>query len=677
MSVSAPAAIPPARADWRAFLPTSKKELDARGWDRADIILFTGDAYVDHPSFGTAVIGRVLEARGWRVAIVPQPNWRDDLRDFRKLGAPRLFFGVSAGCMDSMVNHYTANRRLRSDDAYTPDARAGARPDYAATVYTRILKRLYPQTPVVLGGIEASLRRLTHYDYWADTLKPGILVGSGADLLVYGLGERPVCEIAARLAAGEPAAALTGIRQTAFLAPRAGLEALLAKNTAGPDSAAAAAAAAAAADSAGATADADSTAATAAAADSAPAAAQPAADAAADSTAASATAATPAAAARPAAILLHSFEECLADKRKFAANFRRIEEESNRAAAATLIEPAGDRAIVVNPPHPCPAPAETDAAFDLPYTRLPHPRYKGRRIPAYEMIRHSITLHRGCFGGCSFCTISAHQGKFISSRTEGSILREVDRVAAMPDFKGNISDLGGPSANMYGLRGRDETLCARCRRPSCLHPRVCRNLDTDLARLTALYQKVLAHPKVRRAFVGSGIRYDIFLDGKTGAFRSPGGRAYFEQLVRHHVSGRLKVAPEHSAPHVLAHIRKPGFAMFEAFKAAFDDLNEKENLRRQLVPYFISSLPYCREEDMRALAADLRRLGYKLEQVQDFTPTPMTLDSAIYYSGIDPCTGREVYVARAPSEKLRQHDYFFACKTHPRHARGKNRKPED
>ncbi|MDR0902252.1 MAG: YgiQ family radical SAM protein [Opitutaceae bacterium] len=602
---------PPPPADARAFLPTSKKELDARGWDCADVILFTGDAYVDHPSFGAAVIGRVLEARGWRVAVVPQPNWRDDLRDFRKLGAPRLFFGVSAGCMDSMVNHYTANRRLRSDDAYTAGARAGARPDYAATVYTQILKRLHPETPVVLGGIEASLRRLTHYDYWSGTLKPGILVESGADLLVYGLGEKPVCEIAARLAAGEPAGALTGIRQTACLVPRAAGVALAEPGGGAP------------------------------------------------------------------AILLHSHEECLADKRKFAANFRRVEEESNRVAAATLVEPVGDRAVIVNPPHPCPAPAETDASFDLPYTRLPHPRYKGRRIPAYEMIRHSITMHRGCFGGCSFCTISAHQGKFISSRTEESIMREVDSVAAMPDFKGNISDLGGPSANMYGLRGRDETICARCRRPSCLHPRVCRNLDTGLARLTALYRRVLAHPKVRRAFVGSGIRYDIFLDDKTGGFRSPDGRDYFEQLVRHHVSGRLKVAPEHSAPHILAHIRKPGFAMFEAFKAAFDDINEKENLRQQLIPYFISSLPYCREEDMRALSSDLKRLGYKLEQVQDFTPTPMTLDSAIYHSGIDPCTGGEVYVARDPAEKLRQRGYFFEYKKHlprgkhPRPPRGK------
>ncbi len=614
----------PAHADPRAFLPTSKKEMEARGWDRADIILFTGDAYVDHPSFGAAVIGRVLEARGWRVAVVPQPNWRDDLRDFRKLGAPRLFFGVSAGCMDSMVNHYTANRRLRSDDAYTADARAGARPDHAAAVYTQILKRLYPDIPVVLGGIEASLRRLTHYDYWSDTLKPGILVESGADLLVYGLGEKPVCEIAARLAAGEPVGALTDVRQTAWLAPRdaAGMPP--------PENARAGG-------------------------DAAPA--------------------SPPSAFHipPSAFVLHSHEECLADKRKFAANFRRIEEESNRAAAATLVEPVGDRAVIVNPPHPCPSPAETDASFDLPYTRVPHPRYKGRRIPAYEMIRHSITMHRGCFGGCSFCTISAHQGKFVSSRSEDSILREVDRVAAMPDFKGNISDLGGPSANMYGLRGRDEAICARCRRPSCLHPRVCRNLDTDLARLTALYRKVLAHPKVKRAFVGSGIRYDIFLDDKTGGFRSPDGRAYFEQLVRHHVSGRLKVAPEHGAPHILAHIRKPDFAMFEAFKAAFDEINEKENLRQQLVPYFISSLPYCREEDMRALSTDLKRLGYKLEQVQDFTPTPMTLDSAIYHSGIDPYTGREVYVARDPAEKLRQRGYFFEYKKHL--PRGKHPRP--
>ncbi|RRJ94291.1 YgiQ family radical SAM protein [Opitutaceae bacterium TAV4] len=594
-----------------AFLPTSKKEIEARGWtDGADVILFTGDAYVDHPSFGAAVIGRVLEAQGWRVAIVPQPNWRDDLRDFRKLGRPRLFFGISGGCMDSMVNHYTANRRLRSDDAYTAGGMAGQRPDRVVTVYSKILKTLYPDVPLVIGGIEASLRRLTHYDYWSDSLRPGLLVESGADLLVYGLGEKPICEIATRLAAGEPVSALTDIKQTAWLATSA-------------DTAAAAGEGGGGGGETGMT-------------------------------------------GGGTRIVLHSFEECLADKRKFASNFRRIEEESNLMHASTLVEPVGDRAVVVNPPHPRLTPAETDASFDLPYTRLPHPRYVGKRIPAYDMIRHSVTMHRGCFGGCSFCTISAHQGKFISERTEASILREVDRVTAMPDFAGNLSDIGGPSANMYGLRGKDETICVRCRRPSCLHPRVCRNLNTDLTRLTALYKKVLEHPRVKRAFIGSGIRYDIFIDDQTGKFRSADGRAYFEQLVRHHVSGRLKVAPEHSAPHILKHIRKPDFAMFEAFKAAFDEINERENLRQQLVPYFISSLPGCRESDMSALSADLKRLGYRLEQVQDFTPTPMTLDSTIYHAGIDPYTGQEVYVARDPNEKLRQRGYFFDYKKHRR-----------
>ena len=610
-----------------AWLPMSKKELDARGWDFVDVILFTGDAYVDHPAFGAAVIGRLLESRGYRVAIVAQPNWRDDLRDFKKLGQPRLFFGITAGCMDSMVNHYTANRRLRSDDAYTAGERPGQRPDYAVTVYTKIVKQLWPGVPVVLGGIEASLRRFAHYDYWTDTLKPSVLVDSGADLLVYGLGEKPILEIAERLARGEKVENLKDVRQTAFLSGTGfqpvgsggmgvspmSLE-ITAQNTGetpvpldphGRD-------------------------------------------------------------ARATPRTLHSFADCLSDKKKFAQNFRIIEEESNRMTPATLIEPLGadTRAVVVNPPWPVMSPAETDMSFDLPYTRMPHPRYHGKRIPAYDMIRHSITMHRGCFGGCSFCTISAHQGKFVASRSEESILREVDKVAHMPDFAGNISDLGGPSANMYGLRGKDETVCAQCRRPSCLHPLVCPNLDTDLSRLTALYRKVLAHPKVKRAFVGSGIRYDIFLD-KNG-FRSNDGAAYFGQLVRHHVSGRLKVAPEHSSETVLRHIRKPSFRLFEIFKQAFDELNNRENLRQQVIPYFISSLPYCEEKDMAALQRDLKRLGYKhLEQVQDFTPTPMTLDSAIYHSGIDPYTGKPAHVARTRDEKLRQRDYFFGARAHP------------
>jgi uncharacterized radical SAM protein YgiQ len=605
-----------------AWLPTSMKEMKARGWDCADVILFTGDAYVDHPSFGAAVIGRLLEARGYRVAIVPQPNWRDDLRDFKKLGRPRLFFGITGGCMDSMVNHYTANRRLRSDDAYTAGALAGQRPDYAVPVYTRIVRELWPDVPIVLGGIEASLRRFAHYDYWSDSLKPGILAECPADLLVYGLGEKPILEIAGRLARGERVGELRGLRQTARLASaeeaaEAGAMLLATPGWVGG-------------------ADRDGV-------------------------------GSSVAGGAAAMYVLHSFEECLADRKKLAQNFRIIEQESNRMAAATLVEPVraggAERAVIVTPPYPAMSQAETDMSFDLPYTRLPHPRYRGKRIPAYDMIRHSITVHRGCFGGCSFCTISAHQGKFVASRSEESILREVEKVAQMPDFSGNVSDIGGPSANMYGLKGRDESVCGRCRRPSCLHPVVCPNLDTDLSRLTALYKKVLGHPKVRRAFVGSGIRYDIFLDEK--GFRSKDGEEYFGQLVRHHVSGRLKVAPEHSSEEVLKHIRKPSFRQFEVFKEAFDALNEREGLRQQVIPYFISSLPYCGEKDMGALREDLKRLGYKhLEQVQDFTPTPMTLDSAIYYSGIDPYTGKPAYVARDPEEKLRQRAYFFDARMH-------------
>ena len=364
------------------WLPTSAKEVKERGWEQLDIIIFTGDAYVDHPSFGAAVIGRVLEAQGLKIAIVPQPNWRDDLRDFKKLGAPRLFFGVSAGAMDSMVNHYTAARRKRSNDAYTPDGRAGMRPDMPTVVYTKILKELYPDIPVVIGGIEASLRRLTHYDYWQQKPLPSILAFCEADLLVYGMGEKPLTEICRLLRKGIPFRNLTNIPQTAVIRP-AGED--IATNR------------------------------------------------------------------KWATRRLHSHEDCLADKRKYAENFRYIEEESNSIEAARLIQRTGDKEVIVNPPYPPLTTEELDAIYDLPFTRLPHPRYKGKTIPAYDMIRHSITLHRGCFGGCAFCTISAHQGKFISSRSEESILREVGRICQMPDFKGTITDLGAPSANMYRM----------------------------------------------------------------------------------------------------------------------------------------------------------------------------------------------------------------------------------
>ncbi|MDR1056408.1 MAG: YgiQ family radical SAM protein [Prevotellaceae bacterium] len=569
------------------FLPTSKKEMEQRGWGWVDVILFTGDAYVDHPSFGAAVIGRILENEGYRVAIVPQPNWRDDLRDFKKLGAPRLFFGVTAGAMDSMINHYTANKRLRSNDAYTPEGKAGFRPDYAVTVYAQILKKLYPDVPVVLGGIEASLRRLTHYDYWQDKLNPSILIDSGADILVYGMGEKPIRELAQRLVNGETVETIRDIPQTAFSIPKSDAKRYL----------------------------------------------------------------------QPGSIYLHSFEESVKDKLKFALNFKVIETESNRMQSVILLEDAGVNTIVVNPPYPRLSEEEIDASFDLPYTRLPHPRYKDKRIPAYEMIRHSVNIHRGCFGGCSFCTISAHQGKFISSRSPTSVLKEFEAVTQMSDFKGYLSDVGGPSANMYRMQGKNEQICALCRRPSCIYPQLCRNLNTDHSVLTGLYQAIRKHPKVKKAFVGSGIRYDLFLD-ETG-FRDKSGELYFDELMLHHISGRLKVAPEHTARHVLDSIRKPSFKLFEVLKTKFDEVNHKNGLNLQLIPYFISSLPGCSENDMEELVGITRRLNFKLEQVQDFTPTPMTLSSTMYYTGIDPYTLKKVFIPKTKEQKQRQQSYFF------------------
>ncbi|MBQ4127700.1 MAG: YgiQ family radical SAM protein [Alistipes sp.] len=567
------------------FLPTTIKEVRALGWDYIDVILFTGDAYIDHPSFGAAVVGRLLEAEGYRVAIVPQPNWRDDLRDFTKLGAPRLFFGVSGGSMDSMVNHYTANKRLRSNDAYTAGGKAGFRPDYAVTVYTQILKRLYPHVPVVIGGIESSLRRLTHYDYWSDSLKPSILAESVADLLIYGMGERVVQQVARAMRNGFNAKLLRKIRQVAFMADKSYVERLDGATT----------------------------------------------------------------------THLASYEECVADKRAFGRNFVEIETLSNAMQTdTTLVEQVGDRYVVVTPPNTTLSTEELDHSFELPYERAPHPRYRGKGdIPAWEMIKHSINIHRGCFGGCSFCTISAHQGKFINSRSERSILAEVEKVVKMPDFKGYISDIGAPSANMYGMGGRDTSICAKCHRPSCLHPRKCPNLNNDHSRLLALYERVRGVKGVKKAFIGSGIRYDLFDD-------SP----YLETVIKHHTSGRLKVAPEHTEPHVLNVMRKPSFEMFEQLNSDFRRICSENGLRYQLIPYFISSHPACRECDMKALADKvLGRLHFDLEQVQDLTPTPMTLSSVIFYMGENPYTGEAVYVARSQDDKRRQKAYFFASDT--------------
>lgn len=573
--------------DW---LPTTRKELEMRGWDYVDVILFSGDAYVDHPSFGAAVIGRILEAEGLRVAIVPQPNWQDDLRDFKKLGTPRLFFGISAGAMDSMVNHYTANKRLRSDDAYTPNGRHGMRPDYPTVVYSRILKELFPDTPVIIGGIEASMRRLTHYDYWQDKLLPGILAECPADLLIYGMGERPIVEIARRLQQGETIDRLTDIPQTATIQPGAN---------------------------------------------------------------------TPSTVEDEHNIVLASHEECLQHKRKQAENFRHIEEESNKYHAKRLWQRVGERVIVVNPPYPPMTEAEIDASFDLPYTRMPHPRYKGKTIPAYEMIKFSVNLHRGCFGGCAFCTISAHQGKFIASRSKESILKEVKQIIAMPDFKGYLSDLGGPSANMYRMHGQNLELCHKCKRPSCLAPQICPNLNADHSDLLDIYHAVDALPGIKKSFIGSGVRYDLLLHRHKDDELNRNTRRYTEELIARHVSGRLKVAPEHTSDRVLAIMRKPSFSLFEQFKRTFDRIDREQGLNQQIIPYFISSHPGCTEEEMAELAALTKHMNFKLEQVQDFTPTPMTLSTEIYYTGIHPYTGEKVYTARKPEEKLNQRKYFF------------------
>lgn len=576
--------------DW---LPTTKKEMELRGWDELDVILFSGDAYVDHPSFGAAVIGRILEAEGLRVAIVPQPNWRDDLRDFKKLGRPRLFFGISGGCMDSMVNKYTANKRLRSEDAYTPDARPDMRPEYPSIVYSQILKRLWPDVPVVIGGIEASMRRLSHYDYWQDKVQKSILCDSGADLLIYGMGEKPIIELTRKLA--ETQQIPTDIPQTAYLCRTEQLPA-----------------------------------------------------------------------SKEDDIQLHPHEECLEDKKKQAANFRHIEEESNKYAAARILQAVDNKVVVVNPPYPPMSQEELDHSFDLPYTRLPHPKYKGKRIPAYDMIKFSINIHRGCFGGCAFCTISAHQGKFIVSRSKESILKEVKEVAQLPDFKGNLSDLGGPSANMYQMRGKDEAVCRKCKRPSCIHPKVCPNLNTDHRPLLDIYYAVDALPGIKRSYIGSGVRYDLLLHQSKDPAINKSTAEYTRELIAKHVSGRLKVAPEHTSDRVLNIMRKPSFSQFGEFKQLFDRINRELGLRQQLIPYFISSHPGCKEEDMAELAVLTKRLDFQLEQVQDFTPTPMTVATEAWYSGFHPYTLEPIFSARTQREKLAQRQFFFWYKPEER-----------
>lgn len=575
------------------FLPTTKKELELRGWDYVDIILFSGDAYVDHPSFGVAVIGRTLEAAGFRVAIVPQPDWHGDFRDFKKLGRPRLFFGISPGCMDSMVNKYTAARRLRSEDAYSPDGRHDMRPEYPTIVYTRILKQLYPDVPVVLGGIEASLRRVTHYDYWQDCLRPCILCDSGADMIVYGMGEKPIVELARHINDGFPISTIRDLPQTVYLA-----------NDITPN---------------------------------------------------------------VDDIILHSHEECLRSKRAQAENFRHVEEQSNMMHAHRILQPIGNgtgQTVVVNPPYPPMTTAEMDASFDLPYTRQPHLKYKDKRIPAFEMIKFSVNIHRGCFGGCAFCTISAHQGKFIACRSKESILKEVKQVMQMPDFKGYLSDLGGPSANMYGMHGHNLSACEKCKRPSCIHPQICPNLDTNHSKLLDIYRAVDALPGIKKSFIGSGVRYDLLLYHSKDEAANRAAQEYTHELITRHVSGRLKVAPEHTSDRVLRLMRKPSFQQFHDFKRQFDRICREEHLNQQIIPYFISSHPGCHEEDMAQLAAITRKLGFHLEQVQDFTPTPMTVSTETWYTGYDPYTMEPIFSAKTQREKEAQRQYFFWYKEH-------------
>ena len=576
------------------FLPTTKKELELRGWDELDIILFSADAYVDHPSFGAAVIGRTLEAAGYRVAIVPQPDWHGDFRDFKKLGRPRLFFGVAPGCMDSMVNKYTANRRLRSEDAYSPDGRHDLRPEYPTIVYTKILKQLYPDVPVILGGIEASLRRVTHYDYWQDSLRKCILCDSGADMITYGMGEKPTLELACRIQ--EDSTIPHDIPQTVFLARKEDIPGGIREND----------------------------------------------------------------------IVLHSHEQCLKDKRKQAENFRYVEEQSNMMHASRLLQGVDGKYVVINPPYPPMTTEEMDASFDLPYTRQPHPKYKGKRIPAYDMIKHSVNIHRGCFGGCAFCTISAHQGKFISCRSKESILKEVRQVVEMPDFKGYLSDLGGPSANMYGMHGRNLNACEKCKRPSCIHPQICPNLDTSHRKLLDIYHAVDAVKGIKKSFIGSGVRYDLLLYRGKDEAANQSAMEYTRELICKHVSGRLKVAPEHTSDRVLRLMRKPSFQQFYEFKRIFDRINREENLHQQIIPYFISSHPGCQEEDMAELAVITKQLDFHLEQVQDFTPTPMTVATETWYTGYDPYTLEPVFSAKNQREKLAQRQYFFWYKPEER-----------
>lgn len=572
----------------KRFLPICEDDLKALGWDYVDVILISADAYVDHPSFGHAVISRLLEHEGLSVAILPQPNWRDDLRDFKKLGKPRMFFAISSG-MDSMVNHYTAAKRIRKDDAFTPGNKAGFRPDYATYVYAKIIKELYPEVPLLIGGLESSLRRITHYDYWSNSLKPSILADTQADLLVYGMGEKPLKEIVRLLKKGVPFKSLRSVPQTAYLTHKGEVPV----NKQWTD------------------------------------------------------------------LYLASHEDCLANKFTQLENFKKVDIESNKMYQRRLLQNVGQQIVVINPAYLPMEYGELDESFEYPYAREPHPRYKKRgAIPAYDMIKFSINTHRGCFGGCSFCAINAHQGKFIASRSRESILREVEKITQMKDFAGTITDLGGPSANMYNMRGKDIRRCSKCARPSCLTPHICDNMDSRHAELLSLYREIRNNPKVKHLFIGSGIRYDMLLQETSDKDLIKDHLEYARELVEFHVSGRLKVAPEHTSDEVLKLMRKPSFTLFHEFKEFFDKECARIGKRQQIIPYFISSHPGCTEADMAELALETKQLGFQLEQVQDFTPTPMTMSTEMFYAEAKP-DGTPIYVAKTPEQKQSQRQFFF------------------
>jgi len=570
------------------FLPITKKEVETLGWSQLDVILITGDAYVDHPSFGIAVIGRILERAGLRVAIIPQPNWRDDLRDFTKMGKPRLFFGITGGNMDSMVNHYTANKRLRSDDAYTPGGVAGFRPNYALITYSKIVKQLFPDVPIVIGGIEASLRRLSHYDYWSDQLKPSVLVESGADWLIYGMGEKPVLALAHYLQ-NQDIKALKQSPQIAYFEK----EQLDFHK------------------------DHD--------------------------------------------LVLHSYEAEQKDKRLYGENFTVFETEANKKSPKRLLQNYANGWLVINPPYPPATESEMDsfALFDTMQNK-PHPKYNKRGvIPAFEMIKNSVTIHRGCFGGCSFCAIAAHQGKFISSRSEKSVLAEVNDLSHRDYFKGHISDLGGPSANMYQMGGIDVEYCQKCSRSSCIFPKICANLNYNHAPLLSLYRKAQQQCGIKHITIGSGIRYDMLLCEDQMADKKLHLTEYLNTVIAHHVSGRLKVAPEHTDKEVLALMRKPPFSQFLQFLEKFRKATKKYGKEQQIIPYFISSHPGCSIEKMAELSVIAKHEHLITNQVQDFTPTPMTYATAMFYLGYDPYNGKKLEIAHTEKDKKEQNLFFF------------------